>query len=302
MDIAITGSSGFIGNAVVNALEARGDRVIRLVRTVAFGRSDAIGWDPNTGDIDSSGLAGVDAVIHLCGEPIANKRWSPAHKVRVRESRTVSTLLLAETLAALDRPPSTLVSSSAIGYYGTDTGDAWMDENDPPGAGFLAELCAAWEAATRPAERAGVRVVHARTGLVLGREGGLLPRVLAVFKGGLGGRIASGEQFWSWITLADEVGAILHLLDSADVSGPVNMCAPAPVTNREFTKTLAAELHRPAFLPVPAAGLKLVFGSEMATEMFTSGIRARPRVLVESGYDFADPELAAALEGLLTPS
>ncbi|MBW3574825.1 MAG: TIGR01777 family oxidoreductase [Actinobacteria bacterium] len=295
MDVAVTGSSGFLGTPLVAALEAQGHRVRRVVRHAPSG-PDQLQWDPVAGTIDADGLAGVDAVVHLAGEGINAKRWTAAQKRRILESRTRGTDLIAKALARLDPRPSVLVSGSAIGYYG-DRGDEVLTEDSPPGDDFLADVCVAWEAAALPAVLAGIRTAYVRTGIVLDPSGGALAKMLPLFRLGLGGRLG-GDQWWSWISLADEVGAILHLLQT-DVAGPVNLTAPEPVTNAELTETLGAVLGRPTLLPVPRLGPELVLGRELAKSLLYSSARVAPTRLEASGYRFAHPDLDGALRAVL---
>lgn len=296
MDVAVTGASGLIGSRLVDALVGRGDRVLRLVRHEPRG-TDEIGWDPRAGRIDAAGLEGVDAVVHLAGEPIGAKRWSAAQKATILESRVDGTALVAATLAAAQRPPKVLVSGSAIGFYG-DRGDEQLDETSARGTGFLADVVVAWETATAPAEAAGVRVAHARTGLVLAPDGGALGPMLRLFRLGLGGRLGSGRQWWSWISIDDEVAALVHLLDH-DVSGPVDLVAPQPVTNADFTRSLARALHRPAVLPVPAFGPRLLLGRQLADELLFASQRVAPTRLLASGFAFAHADVDTALAAVL---
>jgi uncharacterized protein (TIGR01777 family) len=239
----------------------------------------------------------LDGVVHLAGESIGGKRWSRDQKARILDSRTKGTSLLARALASLDAPPPVLLSGSAVGIYGYDRHEPVV-EDSPPGSGFLAELCLEWEAATAPAEAAGSRVAHLRTGLVLDPHGGLLPRLALPFKLFVGGRLGSGRQWMSWITLADEVRAIRFLLDHP-ISGPVNLTAPAPVTNTEMAKTLGRVLHRPSFVPVPAFAPKLVLGKQMGDELVFASQRALPAVLQQEGFEFEHPALEPALRALL---
>jgi len=294
MDVAVTGSTGLIGSALCTALEARGDRVVRILRRDPSGRGE-IHWDPADGVLDPSDLRGTDAVVHLAGAGIADRRWTPAQRNRIRESRTRGTTLLAGALAEIrdDGGPSTLVSGSAIGVYG-DAGDHLLDENGPRGTGFLADVCIAWERATERAGNAGIRVAHARTGVVLSPEGGLLAKQLPLFRLGLGGRLGSGHQYLSWISLRDEVAALLWLVDR-EVEGPVNLVAPSPVTNAEFARSLGSTLGRPARLPVPAAIPTVMFGRDLVRELMLASTRVRPRVLEDGGFAFTDPELGPAL-------
>jgi uncharacterized protein len=290
--VAITGSTGFIGSALVGALADAGYSVRRLVRSEGHRRAGDILWDPAGGRLDPRALDGIDAVVHLAGEPIA-QRWSAAAKRRIRDSRVRGTTLLATAIASLERPPRVLVSGSAMGIYG-DRGDEELDEASPPGRDFLAEVATEWEAATEPAARAGVRVVKTRTGLVLSPRGGALARLVLPFRLGIGGRIGSGRQWVSWIGLRDTVGAIMHAVSTNTLSGPVNVAAPNPVPNAELAATLGRVLRRPAILPVPATALRLVFG-EMGEATLLASQRMRPRRLLESGFAFGYPRLEAAL-------
>ena len=299
MKIALTGSSGLIGGALLPALRDDGHEVLRLVRRTPR-TADEHRWDPQHRRIDADVLADVDAVVNLAGTPIRPRPWTAGYKESLRSSRLDSTATIAEALAeaAAADPgrPRVLLSGSAVGYYG-DTGEAVVDESFPPGEDFLAQVCAAWEAATAPAEQAGVRVAHLRTGLVIGR-GAMLMQVLGlVFTLGLGGRMGSGRQYWPWISLRDEVDAIRFLL-TADVSGPVNLTGPAPVPNAEFTRSLAAAVRRPAFLPVPGPVISLALG-EFGRSSVLAGQRAVPAALEGAGFRFADATLDGALRQAL---
>ncbi len=296
MKVAITGSSGLVGTALVRFLQAGGHQVLRLVRRRAR-TSDEARWDPDWSEIDGPALEGVDAVVHLAGENLARGRWTEEKKLRLRTSRVGPTRLLSETLASLARKPRVLVSSSAVGYYG-DHGEEWLDEKSPAGEDFLARLTADWESATRQAADAGIRVVNLRTGMVLSPEGGALAKMLPVFRTGLGGVFGSGRQYVSWIAIDDLVSAIDHLMASVGVSGPVNAVAPSPVTNAELTKTLGRVLGRPTIAPVPAFALRLAFG-EMADAALLASQRVRPERLIACGYRFRYPELEGALRELL---
>jgi uncharacterized protein (TIGR01777 family) len=298
MDIAVTGASGLIGTALSQALSAGGHTPIPVVRPGSRRPSGVacIAWDPSTGTIDSEAFEGLDAVVHLAGEGIGDRRWTAQQKRRILDSRTQGTSLLAAALAGLRNPPPVLLSGSAIGYYG-DTGETPTDEHGTTGDDFPARVCIAWEAATRPAEDAGIRVGHLRTGIVLSARGGALARQLPLFRWGLGGRAGSGRQWQSWISIDDEVGAIVHLL-TAEVSGPVNLTAPNTVTNGELTKTLGSVLHRPTTV-LPMLGPRLLFGREMADSLLLTSQRVMPAVLMASGYRFEHPELRGALEHLL---
>jgi uncharacterized protein (TIGR01777 family) len=297
VDVLVTGAHGLIGTALIPRLRADGHRVLRLVRGEPEG-SDDVRWDPAAGTIDAAGLDGIDAVVHLAGAGIGDKKWTPARKQLVLESRTQGTDLLARTLAGLDRPPAVLLSGSAVGYYG-NRGAEELTEASAPGDDFPARVCVAWEAATFPAEEAGIRVVHLRTGIVLAAHGGALGRMLLPFKLGLGGRIGSGEQYMSWIALDDHVGAVRHLLTDDSVRGAVNLSAPNPVTNSEFTRALGEALHRPTVLPTPLFPLKAVYGSELVDALLVNGQRVLPRVLQQRGYEFQHAHLDDALRAVL---
>lgn len=299
MRVAITGSTGLIGTALARSLRADSHDVVRLVRGAppVAGSDLAVPWDPVAGTIDPSNLASCDAVVHLAGRSIGAKRWSADEKRELVESRTRSTTLLAETLAELEDGPRTLLSGSAIGWYG-DRGDEELTEESAAGEGFLADLCRQWEAATAPAEAAGLRVAHLRTGLVLSGEGGFLTRPVQLFKLGLGGRLGSGRQWWSWIAIEDEVRAIRFLLDH-DLSGPVNLTGPAPLTNAEFTKVLGGVVSRPTLFPAPAFAIRTLLGRELADEVILAGQRVLPRRLLDAGFEFSYPEAGPALQAAL---
>ena len=297
MDVLVTGSHGFIAGALIPRLRADGHRVIRLVRHGTEGLDD-VRWDPDEDMIDADRLDGIDAVVHLAGAGIGDKKWTPERKQLVLTSRTRGTGLLARTLAALPNPPRVLVSGSAVGYYG-NRGDELIAEDATPGHDFAAEVVQAWEAATAPAEEAGIRVVRIRSGIVLAGHGGVLGRLLLPFKLGLGGRTGSGRQYMSWIALDDEVGAIRHVLTHDDVHGAVNLTAPNPVTNTEFARALGAALHRPAVLPTPLFPLKVLYGSELVQSLLVDGQRVSSAKLVASGYEFVHPELDDALRAIL---
>jgi hypothetical protein len=295
MDIAVTGSSGLVGSTLVPFLATGGHRVARLVRR-SPGAGDIL-WDPAKGVTDFSRLEGVDAVIHLAGENIAAGRWTPERKDEIRRSRVEGTRRLCESLAKLSRRPKVLVSASAIGYYG-DRGSEILTEDGAAGKGFLARLCQEWEAATEPASRAGIRVVHLRFGMILSTAGGALKKMLLPFKLGVGGRMGSGAQYVSWIAIDDTIGAIHHAVCTESLKGAVNGVAPAPVTNAEFTRVLARVLSRPALLPLPAFAARLAFG-EMADALLLASARVMPARLQASGYRFQYPELEGALWHLL---
>lgn len=298
MKVAITGASGLIGSALVPALRADGHDVVRFVRGAPKG-ADERSWDPGAHRLDPADLSDVDAVIHLAGAGVADHRWTPSYKDTILRSRTDGTTTVAEAIAASGHP-TVLLSASAIGWYG-DTGDRVTDETGPTGQGFLAEVVREWEASTAAAEKAGVRTVHLRTGIVLSGDGGALKKQALVAKLGLGAPLGSGRQWVSWISMADELGAIRHLL-TADVAGPVNLVGPAPVTNQDFTRALNRVVHRPTFpLPVPAFALRTVLG-QFADEGVLIGQRLLPAVLQRSGYAFAHRDVEAALRAALTPA
>ncbi len=295
MKVAITGSSGLIGSALITALEARGDEVVRVVRSNA--RPTDCAWDIYAGTIDSEALAGVDGVVHLAGEGIGEKKWSDEQKKKVLESRTMGTALIAETITSLDPKPSVFVSGSAIGFYG-NRGDTKVTERDERGSGFLSDVTTAWEEAAQPAIDAGIRTAMIRTGVVLSTAGGALKEQLPFFKMGIGGKIGNGQQYWSWISMTDQINAILHILDS-DISGPVNLTAPNPSTNADFTKALGKALGRPTFLPTPKPAVQLRLGKEAAEEMLYFSTRVIPEVLLDSGFSFAHPTIDDAFAAVL---
>lgn len=295
--VVVTGASGLVGTALVPALEANGFDVLRLVRREPATPNEAR-WDPANGSIDDAALEGVVGAIHLAGDNIAQGRWSDAKKRRVRESRVLGTELLAGTLSRLSPLPRFMVSASAIGYYG-NRGDEVVDESAEPGAGFLASVCRDWEAATASADAAGIRVVHARIGIVLAKEGGALAKMKAPFLMGVGGRIGDGRQYMSWIGLDDLVSALLFAAKSDSLRGAVNLVSPDPVTNAEFTSTLGRVLKRPAVLPVPKFALRLGLGSEMADEMLLGGARVIPTALHDAGFQWQHDTLEGALAAAL---
>ena len=300
MEVAITGAGGLIGTALARSLRADGHVVRPIVRPASSGAptAAAIRWDPVAGTIESDALEEIDAVVHLAGAGIGDRRWSPARKREIRDSRVRGTDLLARTLAELSHPPRVLISASGVHYYG-DGGDAELTERSPRGAGFLAGVVQAWEAAAQPAVDAGIRTVFLRNGVVLSADGGMLPRLVTLFRLLVGGRLGSGRQWLSWVSIDDEVGVIRFLFDRADVSGPVNVTGPSPVTNAQFTKALGAALHRPTVVPVPAFGPRLALGREMADELLFISLRAVPAALMAVGYEFAHPDVATALRALL---
>lgn len=294
MRIAITGSSGLIGSALTPHLRAQGHEVIRVLRGPASGND--ISWGANADSLDPGDLTGIDAVVHLAGAGIGDRRWSESYKETIRASRVKPTEMLATAIAQADDGPRIFLSGSAIGIYGS--GDDPMDESTPAGEGFLADVCREWEDAAHAASDAGCRVTYLRTGIVLSTRGGALRKQLPLFRLGLGGRMGSGSQWQSWISLTDEVRAIEYLL-TAEASGPVNLTAPHPVTNAEFTTQLGKAVRRPALFPVPSFGPRLLLGSELADNLLFSGQRVVPTVLTEAGFTFDHPTLDVALPALL---
>ncbi|MDA1044357.1 MAG: TIGR01777 family oxidoreductase [Verrucomicrobia bacterium] len=293
MNILITGASGFVGVALAGHLHQQGHTTLSLARG---SRRSPPSWDPALGRIDLSGLPALDAVVHLAGENVAGGRWSAERKARILDSRTAGTRLLAEALSALTPRPGILISASGIGYYGTRP-DETLDEASSQGQGFLAEVCRAWEAAADPARESGIRVVHPRIGMVLASHGGALGKMLLPFRLGLGGVVGSGQQVYSWISLRDTTRALMTLIEQNDIQGPVNLCAPNPVTNREFTRALGKALHRPTLCPLPAVVARTLLG-EMADALLLSGQRALPAVLTRSGFTFDHPTLNDALASM----
>lgn len=294
MKILISGSTGLVGSALAPHLSGAGHSITRLVRGEA--RAGEAHWDPAAGKIDEGGLEGHDAVVHLAGENITG-RWTEAKKAAIRNSRVKGTRLLAEALARLSAAPKTLVSASAVGYYG-DRGDAVLTEESTPGSLFLSEVAREWESATQPAAAKGIRVVTLRIGVVLSPEGGALKEMLLPFKLGLGGRVGSGKQYWSWIALDDLLGVIQLALSNEKLRGAVNAVSPNPVTNSEFTRALGRVLGRPTIFPMPAFAARLVFG-QMADELLLASTRVEPGRLKEANYEFRFPQLEAALRHLL---
>ena len=296
MKIVISGASGLIGTQLVTTLKSSGHEVVQLVR-----RSAAVGqimWDPKSGKLDPASLEGCDAVIHLSGAGIGDKRWSDSYRKEILDSRTQTTALLATTIASLQRKPSVFLSGSAIGIYGA-RGDEQLTETSAHGTGFLADVCEQWEAAAKPAIDAGVRTVFLRTGIVLSPKGGALKKLLPLFRLGVGGKFGNGKQWQSWISMDDEVASIIHLL-TANVSGAVNLTAPQPVTNAEFTKVLAHVVKRPAIVPVPTFAPKILLGGELADALLFTGQRVMPQALTASGYVFKHSTLESALRSLLS--
>jgi uncharacterized protein (TIGR01777 family) len=295
MHIVIAGASGFVGSHLVPYLRGTGHVVQTLVRRVP--QAGEIPWSPEQGTLDGTLLEGVDAVINLSGENIAT-RWTDDAKRKILDSRITATTLLAGTIAGLKRKPSVFISVSAIGYYG-DKGDVTVDETGAKGKGFLPDVAAAWEDATEPASRAGIRVVHPRLGIILSPDGGALQKMLLPFRAGVGGKLGSGKQWMSWIALDDVLGALLYTLTQPEIRGPVNFVAPEAVRNSEFTTTLGGVLSRPTLIPVPTFALSLLYGREMAEATLLTGAHVLPSVLMRTGYQFQFASLEPALRRML---
>jgi uncharacterized protein (TIGR01777 family) len=295
--IVVTGASGLVGKRLAAELESAGARVVRAVRRPVSDAAHEMYWDPEAGKIDAAALEGADAVVHLAGENIAGGRWTEAFKARIRDSRVKGTRLIAEVIAGRSTKPQAFVCASAIGYYG-DRGEETLSESAAPANDFLGRVCQEWEAACQPARDAGVRVVNLRIGVVLSPEGGALKKMLTPFKLGAGGKIGSGRQYMSWVAIDDVVGAFLFVLAKPQAAGAVNVVAPQPVTNAEFTKTLGRVLSRPTIARVPAFAARLLAG-EMADALLLSSTRVVPQALTAAGYHFRQPELEGALRHLL---
>jgi uncharacterized protein (TIGR01777 family) len=295
--VAVTGASGLVGRELVPTLRRQGFEVLRLVRR-APSADDEVRWDPDAGTIDSEGLQGITAAIHLAGDNVASGRWTDAKKARIRDSRVRGTALIAGALAELSPKPRVLVSASAVGYYGA-CGEETLDESAAQGSGFLASVCGEWEAATTAARDAGIRVVHARIGVVLAPSGGALAKMKLPFLLGLGGRIGDGSQYMSWITLEDLGSALVFALERDALEGPVNFVSPTAVTNADFTATLGRVLKRPTVLPVPKFALRLGVGADMADEMLIGGSRVAPALLQAHGFRWEHTTLEPALRALL---
>ena len=297
MRVVVAGASGLIGTALVSLLRSSGHEVVRLVRNQHARAEDTRYWNPATGDIDDDAFDGIDGVVNLAGAGIGDRRWSERRKRELRLSRVDATELLVEAMGAAAAPPGVLVAGSAVGFYG-DRGNEVLDEQSGPGTGFLAALTADWETAASEAEGAGIRVAMARTGLVVANNAPFLTRMLPLFKLGLGGPLGNGRQWWPWIALDDQVRGLAFLLET-EVNGPMNLCAPNPVTNREFTRALASVLRRPAALAVPRIGPRLLLGRELADELLFSSTRAHPVALTNSGFEFHHPDLSLTLKEVL---
>ena len=294
MNVAITGSTGLIGSALVPRLRADGHRVIRIVRRTAG--EDEVQWNPNRGTIDRRKLEGVNAVVHLAGAGVGDRRWSTEYKRLILSSRLDGTGTLVKALALLATPPSVLLSGSAVGYYGV-RGDEVLTEYSHAGTGFLADVCARWEAAASAASTSGIRVVNLRTGVVLSAAGGALKKQLWPFRLGIGARLGAGDQQFSWISRRDAVDAIVFLIGNTALAGPFNVTSPDPVTNAAFTRALGRALHRPAILAVPEPIIRAAVGTEMTSEFLLASQRVLPERLLDSGFTFADGRLS---EGLVT--
>ncbi len=293
MKVAVTGASGLIGSALVPSLRASGHEVLRLVRRPAR-QADEVSWDPTAGTVDLQRLAGTDAVVHLAGAGVADKRWSEAYKQTILRSRVDGTRTIVRAMTALDPMPSVLLSGSAVGYYG-DRGEEVLLETSARGEGFLADVVVAWEAEAEPAATAGIRVATLRTGIVMAKGGGAFGRLLPIIRAGVGGQIGNGQMWWPWITLVDEVRAIEHLLES-DVSGPVNLGAPNPARNADLVHAVGRAVRRPTVVPVPTFALRIVLG-EVSSDI-TGSQRMVPTVLAQSGFDFAHDDVESAARWL----
>ena len=295
MKILVSGSHGLVGKALTTSLVNAGHEIVSLVRQSA--NDSEIEWHPNQGKINGQQLEGFDVVVHLAGESIASGRWTEEKKRKIRESRVKGTELLSSALARLSQPPSTFISASAIGFYGS-RGDELLTEESAPGDGFLPEVCVAWEKATGQAEAKGIRTIHPRFGIILDEKGGALERMLTPFRMGVGGKVGNGKQWMSWIALEDVINALRFLIDEPGSEGPVNFTAPRPVTNADFTEALGSVLSRPTLFSVPSFAARLAFG-EMADELLLSSAKVEPERLKESGYQFKHPELSSALKTIL---
>lgn len=298
MKVVITGASGLVGSALVRSLKADGHGIIRLVRRSPAGPEERL-WHPESNQLDTKNLIGADVVVHLAGENIAAGRWTAVRKERIRSSRIASTHCLVECFRRMNEPPAVFVCASAVGIYG-NRADEWLTEESPVGVGFLADVGKEWEAAAMAGAKSAVRVACLRFGVILSREGGALGKMLPVFRLGLGGRIGTGHQFWSWITITDVARAIEFVIKQPALAGPVNVVSPEPVTNAEFTAVLGRRLHRPTIVPLPAFAARLALG-EMADAALLASARVRPAKLLGAGFRFQHPGLADALADALPP-
>lgn len=297
MKILVSGSHGLVGKALTHSLTNDGHEIVRLVRRERTFGTPEVEWHPDEGRIDAAQLAGIEAVVHLAGDNIANGRWTKDKKRIIRESRVQGTLLLSETIASMSQPPSVFISASAIGFYG-DRGDELLSEQSQPGKDFLSNVCVDWEAATMAASEKGIRTTHTRFGVILDKNEGALAKMLPPFRAGIGGKIGPGTQWMSWIALADVIAALKFVLADKTIRGPVNVVAPNPVTNAEFTKTLAQVLSRPAIFPLPAFAARMAFG-EMADALLLASQKVDPGVLEDNGFLFSWPTLEPALKHIL---
>ena len=297
MKILMSGGHGLVGRALSASLTRDGHEVVRMVRRERVRGQAEIEWDPNQGRIDSEHVEGFDSIVHLAGESIASGRWTEEKKRKIRESRVRGTSLLSETIARLTHPPKSFISASAIGYYG-DRANELVNESSAPGKGFLPDVCIEWEDATTPADGSGVRVVRARFGIILDKEGGALEKMLTPFKLGVGGRVGDGNQWMSWIALEDVVAGLRFVIENSAMKGPVNFVGPEPVTNAQFTETMGKVLSKTTIFPMPAFAARLAFG-EMADALLLASTRVEPKKLMESGFRFKYPELRSALTHLL---
>ena len=298
MRIAITGTSGLVGSALTLFLESHGDEVFRIVRREAVRGAREIFWNPDRGEIQVEALEGMDALVHLSGENVSEGGWTEEKKQRIYKSRVDSTRVLCDALIRLERPPRVWVCASAIGYYGSRD-DQELDEDSPPGKGFLTGVCLDWEAATKPATEHGIRVVNLRIGVVLSPKGGAFPKMAAPFRKGFGGVLGDGQAYMSWISIVDLLEAIRFCILNDAITGPVNAVAPNPVTNREFTQVLSRALSRPAILPMPAFIIRLILGEEKSRELLLASVRARPKRLLDAGFSFQHPDIGAAIQWIL---
>lgn len=299
MRVLISGATGLIGSALGQLLLKNGDEVTCLARKDSIPKIDwpKIIWDAKAEEIDLNALENFDAVVHLAGENVGKKHWSPEIKKRIMDSRVVATKFLSESLAKLNSPPSVFICASALGYYG-ETGDQPVTETSPPGKDFLSNVCANWEAACQPARDANIRTVNARIGVVLSTEGGALKKMLTPFRMGLGGVVGSGQQYWSWVSHVDVINALKTIMEDESFSGPVNLVSPNSVTNRVFTKTLGKVLSRPTLLPLPTIAVRMMMG-EMGETLLLTSTRVVPEVLLNSKFEFQHPELEIALKAIL---